>query len=94
MFPRCNAGNASRDYKKRVHVSLAQARDHVMAGRMKEATSCFAHAYQLRCLCDWVWVNVLGNRGDFNHARFLQASRDFAKYTAGHSCQQWRRSRS
>jgi hypothetical protein len=26
---------------------------------------------------------VLGNKGDFNHARFLQASRKFSKYTSG-----------
>ncbi len=51
------------------------------AGRLKQATRCFAHAYQLRCLCDW--VHVLGNKGDFNHARFLQASRKFSKYTSG-----------
>lgn len=56
--------------KKRCH-ALAKGRDQM------EANSSFAHAYQMRCTSDWIWVHALGEQGDWKHAKYLQLERQF-----------------
>ena len=45
-----------------VACGLVWGRENFAAGRLEDANSNFAYAYQMRCTADWVWVNVLGRK--------------------------------
>jgi hypothetical protein len=74
-----NPGVECADLKNVCHNALRQGKANVRAKNLKEANSNFALAYQARCMCDYIWVNVMNRKGDQGHAKFLQDSRDFGK---------------
>ena len=77
---KANPGLECSELKRICHKALKQGQTHVNKGEMSEANSNFALAYQARCLCDYIWVNILGKHGDAQHAEFLRNSRDFSAY--------------
>jgi len=80
---RSNPGEECSDLKKICHKALKQGQTNVSKGNKSEANSNFAMAYQARCVCDYIWVNILHKRGDAKHAEFLSNSRDFGAYCTG-----------
>ena len=78
-----NPGKECGDLKAICHTALRQGQSHVKEGKLKEANSNFALAYQARCVCDYIWVHLMNKRGDAKHAEFLQSSRDFGAYCTG-----------
>lgn len=69
----------SAELKKDCHDALDDAQKLLLKDNYKEAKLSFAYAYQMRCCCDWIWVNVLKKQGNKGHAEFLKNSRSFAK---------------
>lgn len=79
-----NPKNESRELKKFHHTVLYEARNHLLADppRYKESNKAFALAYQTRCVCDWIYTNILGKQGDKQHTKFLEKEREFGKIAA------------
>jgi len=71
------------EIKALCHKALAGARDAVQNDDLAKANSQFAFAYQMRCVSDWIYVNLLGNSGDRGHAKYLELEREFGKLSAG-----------
>jgi hypothetical protein len=80
---KAKAGKEMARLKALAHAALATGRDKVNAGDNKTANSNFANAYQVRCVCDWLWKHAMGNSGDSGHAGYLTLSRNFSKLAAG-----------
>ena len=78
-----NPGKEYKEIKKLSHGALAKGRDFMIADENKKANSSFAFAYQLRCVSDWIFVNMMGNSGDSAHTKFLVLSRNFSKLATG-----------
>eukprot|EP00750_Incisomonas_marina_P009016 INCI15772.2.p1 GENE.INCI15772.2~~INCI15772.2.p1 ORF type:complete len:147 (-),score=26.86 INCI15772.2:272-655(-) len=78
--------NPSAEYKALkvlAHKALATGRDNVNKGDMSKANNSFAFAYQMRCTADWIWKNLMKNKGDLGHAKFVEKSRLYGKLAAG-----------
>ena len=77
---KANPGSECKKLKEICHDALRQGKSNVNKGAMSQANSNFAMAYQARCLSDYIWVNILKEKGDATHAEFLISSRDFGAY--------------
>jgi hypothetical protein len=75
-----NPGKECAKLKEVCHDALRQGKANIQAGKNDQANSNFALAYQARCMCDYIWSNVMNKEGDRGHAEFLQKSRDFSKF--------------
>lgn len=86
--------DANKEYtylKQRSKRALARARDCLLgsaaagaAGASSEAAAAnIAHSYQMRVAADWVWKEVLGNKSDAGHARFVQRQIVFHRVASG-----------
>ena len=69
--------------KAKAHDALSVGRDKVNAGDNKTANHNFAFAYQMRCVCDWIWSHAMGERGDQGHAYYLHLSAHFSQIATG-----------
>src|SRR5687768_3864026 len=78
-----NPGEVCAALKVLYHQSLAKGRDFLIAGDNEKANNCFAFAYQTRCVCDWIWKNLMGKSGDLGHAKYLQIQRSYSQYALG-----------
>lgn len=74
---------ACADLKERVHDALVEGRDHLNNEDRIEASRSFAYAFQMRCVCDFVWTEILGKESNEAHDRYLQLSRYFGRYALG-----------
>lgn len=77
-----NPAKTYKDLKVLAHKALATGRDNVAKGDLATANKNFAFAYQMRCVCDWIWKNLMGKQGDTGHAAFLRLSTGFGKLCA------------
>lgn len=55
----------------------------MIKGENEKANKLFAFAYQMRCVADFTWKNILGKDGDTGHANYLQVSRKFSQFALG-----------
>ena len=78
-----NASKECKDIKALSHKALSSGRDAMNADDTAKANSNFAFAYQMRCVSDWILVNLLKKRGDEGHAKYLEVSRQFSKLAMG-----------
>lgn len=89
-----NPVEAQADLKERVHKALVLGRDSIQDGDYEAANSHFAYAYQMRCVCDYIWRHyvpadekqrVLEQRPDAEerHQEFVKLSRKFSQYAKG-----------
>ena len=78
-----NASKECKDIKALSHKALSSGRDAMNADDTAKANSNFAFAYQMRCVSDWILVNLLKKRGDEGHAKYLEVSRQFSKLATG-----------
>lgn len=76
-------GKAYKALKVRSKQALTQGRDSMIAGKNETANNNFAFAYQMRCVCHWIWKNLLGRTGDNGHQAFLTLSRKFSQLANG-----------
>jgi hypothetical protein len=72
-----------KDLKVLSHKALGTGKANVQKDDLATANKNFAFAYQMRCVCDWIWKNLLNKQGDAGHAAYLQVSRSFGKLAAG-----------
>ena len=75
-----NPNKEYSDLKKLSHQALTKGRDQMKAQQNDQANSSFAFAYQMRCVCDFIWTRLLHKSGDQGHAKYLQVSRKFSQY--------------
>ena len=77
-----NPGKECAAIKKLSHDALFTGRSNILADNYEAANSNFAYAYQMRCVSDYIWCNLMHNSGDNGHAAYLQLSRDFGMLAA------------
>lgn len=61
---------------------LEQGRTALIDGKFEDSNKHFALAYQCRCVCDWIYVDILGHTGKdgkAGHANFLHKERIFGQ---------------
>ena len=83
LTARMSLANPNKEYsdlKKLSHQALAKGRDQMKAEQNDQANSSFAFAYQMRCVCDFIWKRLLNKSGDQGHAKYLKVSRKFSQY--------------
>lgn len=83
IVARCKEGDANQLYKELKRQSKEECRkgqDKVIAGLTVRAGANFRKALELRCICDYVWVHVLGNKGDIGHAQFQWSIKKMIAY--------------
>jgi hypothetical protein len=78
-----NPGKEYAALKKLSHQALTSGRDFMNNDDNQKANSNFAFAYQMRCVADWIWINLMHNEGDLKHHKFLELSREFGKLATG-----------
>lgn len=72
-----NPGKECAAIKKLSHEALSTGRNNILKDDYEAANNNFAFAYQMRCVSDYIWCNLLHNSGDNGHAAYLQLSREF-----------------
>lgn len=68
-----------KDFHKKV---LEQGRQALLDKKYDNSNKHFALAYQTRCVCDWIWVKILGHKEKdrkAEHANFLHKERMFGQ---------------
>ena len=80
-----NPGKECAAIKKLSHEALFTGRSNIIADKYEAANANFAYAYQMRCVSDYIWCNLLKNSGDNGHAAYLQLSREFGMLAANKS---------
>jgi hypothetical protein len=74
-----NPNEEHKQLKVLSHKALSSGRDYMLNKDYDKANNQFAFAYQMRCVADFTWKNILGKDGDTGHAKYLEISRDFSK---------------
>lgn len=73
-------GAGYKALKVKCHKALGAGRDNMRAGRHDKANSNFAYAYQMRCVCNYIWVNWMHQPDDKVHNHYLVLQRKFSQF--------------